>query len=67
MRQTAAPEGGWGLAILLNAVVWAMTIIVASAVAAATDQFIYLIFTLGAGATLSGWAIEFGRRRQDRR
>ena len=53
----------YGRVILLMSLVWAATIMAAAVVDKASGEFIYLIFVLLGGFTLSGAVLESGRRR----
>lgn len=53
----------YGRLILLMSLVWAVTIMAAAVVDKASGEFIYLIFVLLGGFTLSGAVLESGRRR----
>ena len=53
----------YGRLILLMSLVWAATIMAAAVVDKASGEFIYLIFVLLGGFTLSGAVLESGRRR----
>lgn len=56
-------SAGYGRVILLMSLVWAATIMAAAVVDKASGEFIYLIFVLMGGFTLSGAVMESGRRR----
>lgn len=53
----------YGRLILQMSLVWAATIMAAAVVDKASGEFIYLIFVLMGGFTLSGAVLESGRRR----
>ena len=56
-------SAAYGRLILLMSLVWAATIMAAAVVDKASGEFIYLIFVLMGGFTLSGAVLESGRRR----
>lgn len=56
-------SAAYGRLILQMSVVWAVTMMAAAIVDKASGEFIYLVFVLMGGFTLSGAALESGRRR----
>ena len=56
-------SAAYGRVILLMSLVWAATIMAAAVVDKASGEFIYLIFVLLGGFSLSGAVLESGRRR----
>ncbi len=56
-------SAAYGRVILLMSLVWAVTIMAAAVVDKASGEFIYLIFVLMSGFSLSGAVLESGRRR----
>lgn len=56
-------SAAYGRLILQMSFVWAATMIAAAVVGKASDDFIYLLFVIIGGFTLSSAVLESGRRR----